>query len=112
MLTPWDKREPMQYPTRFLWVWSLVPIIKKLGFQIAASTEIVRTAEDYTKATATEQFIADWPEAVLVATDAGLTDLEEESRAQITPLRGVPWLAFRHLCGSKRRGNIQYVVDV
>ena len=46
MLTPWHKHEPTQYPRIFLRVWSLAPIMKKLGFQIAASTEIVRAAED------------------------------------------------------------------
>ena len=121
MLTPQHKREPTQYPTRSLRVWSLAPIMKKLGFQIAASIEIVRTEEDYKRATASEQFIADCPEVILVATDVGPTDLcmsndqivqEEESRPQITPLRGVPWLAFRHLRGSERRVNIQYLVDV
>ncbi|KAL2046165.1 hypothetical protein N7G274_001612 [Stereocaulon virgatum] len=95
--------------------------MKKLGFQIAASTEIVRTEEEYTRATASEQFITDYPEVILVATDVGPTDLcmpndpivlEEESRPQITFLRGVPWLAFRHLRGSERRINIQHLVDV
>lgn len=121
MVTPWHKREPLQYPTRSLRVWSLAPIMKRLGFQIAVSIRIVRTTEEYAHVTNPSQFIADAPEVILVATNVGPTDLcdsdndfllEEESRPQVLPLRGVPWLAFRHLRGSERRVNAQHLVDV
>ena len=121
MFTPRHKRDSVHYPTRSLRVWSLAPIMNRLGFQISVSARIVRTTEDYAQATNPHKFIAEWPEVILIATNVGITDLcvsdndfflEEESRPQVVPLRGVPFLAFRHLRGSNRTVNAEFLADV
>jgi hypothetical protein len=122
MLTPLHKRDLLQYPTRSLRVWSLASIMGQLGFEIAASSGIVTTREDYSLATDVNQYIAGFPEVVLVTASIGETDHWGSSevsasddfdlRPQITAVRGIPWLAFRHLRGSNRRVNSQYLVDV
>lgn len=60
------KREPMHYPTKSLRVWSLAPIMKRLGFQISAATDVVRSEEQYAYASDPNQYIAEWPELFLV----------------------------------------------
>lgn len=122
MLTPRHKRDLIHYPTRSLRVWALAPIMRELGFEIAASSGVVTTKEDYSRATNINQYVAGFPEVVLVTADIGETDHWSSSevpaaddfdlRPQITAVRNIPWLAFRHLRGSNRRVNSQYLADV
>jgi hypothetical protein len=122
MLTPLHKRDFLQYPTRSLRVWALASIMGQLGFEIAASAEVVTTKEDYSRATNVNQYVAGFPEVVLVTANIGETDYfassevpassEFDLRPQIIAVRAIPWLAFRHLRGSNRRVNSQYLVDV
>ena len=120
MLTPWHKREPLQYPTRSLRTWSLAPIMHRLGFQLSTSTEVIRTSAQYTKMMDPKQFLPEWPEVVLVTTNAGPTDLcesyiiisDDEPKPEIVVMRAIPWLAFRHLRRSKHSVDIQYLTDI
>ena len=121
MITPASRREFGVYPTRSLQVWSVASIVRKLGFKIAASPQLVSSVEDYTRF-CTPNRLETYPDTILVVGMVGKTDplllrhiptpKTAILKPQLTPVRGVPWLAFRHLRSSRRKVNTQYLVEV
>jgi hypothetical protein len=122
MLTPLHRREFKQYPTRSLRVWTTAAIMGQLGFDIYAAPAVVRNLASYKSATHQSYRFGEPPDVFLVVTTGGETDpmmLNEVPvlgdtalRPQVTMMRGIPWLAFRHLRGTSSKINIQYLVDV
>ncbi|MCJ1238797.1 hypothetical protein MMC14_006788 [Varicellaria rhodocarpa] len=122
MLTPVHKRDHAQYPTRSLLVWAMAVTMKHVGFEVSASLTFISSATSYEQILGADRYIDQYPEAILVTTSAGLTDFESSVevpqveddglRPQITPMRGIPWLAFRHLRGSISDVNTQLLVDI
>lgn len=92
MLTPCHKREPMHYPTKSLRV---CPRSQPVYCGVARAFSCDRKVG---------------PTDFCASEDNVL--LEEELRPQVVPLKGVPWLAFRHLRGTESKINVQFLVDV
>jgi hypothetical protein len=122
MLTPWHRREIKQYPTRSLRVWTAAAIMGQLGFNIYAAPAVVRNVDDYDRMMHPSYRFGEPPDVFLVVTTGGDTDpmlLNEVPvlgdtalRPQVIMVRGIPWLAFRHLRGTSSERNTQYLVDV
>lgn len=119
MLTPVHKRTTPVYPTRSLQVWSLAVLMKRLGFAIEAASEPINTAADYAEACLDS--VSQRPDVILNTGIFGETDTLAGAYApqrplllkpQITPVRGIPWLAFRHLRNACDMVNTEYLVDV
>jgi len=121
MLTPSHKRQLDVYPTRSLEVWSVSCVMESLGFQLSAFPQVVTTSDDYT-AYCTPSRSGDRPDVTLVVGMVGTTDhmllrdfhFSDVSalKPQLTPVRGIPWLAFRNFRERAGKVNTQYLVDV
>jgi hypothetical protein len=122
ILTPSHKRDFRQYPTRSLRVWTTASIMGKLGFDVYAAPAIVRTADEYNRVINISHHFGQSPDVFLVVTTGQDTDpmmpvevpLSHNStlRPQVTVMRGIPWLAFRHLRGAAGKVNTQYLTDI
>lgn len=122
ILTPLHKRDISQYPTRSLQAWLVTRVMEELGFAVHSSIEVLSSKQSYQQAMDADQILPEVAEVLLVTANVGPTDIwrvndritlaDTDLRPQMTPLRGVPWLAFRNLRRSGRRVNTQYLVDV
>jgi hypothetical protein len=122
ILTPLNKRELRQYPTRSLRVWNTASIMAKLGFDVYAAPAVVRTDDEYNRVMNTSIPFGQSPDVFLVVTTGAETDpmmLNETPlsngsslRPQVTVVRCIPWLAFRHLRGDSGSVDTQFLTDV
>ena len=97
--------------------------MEKLGFDILAASSVISNASEY------NHLMNDAPHKFRESSSvflvvAGIEDTDpwmlnespsirnSELRPQLTPIRGIPWLAFRHLRGRDRDVNTQFLADV
>ncbi|KAF2690659.1 hypothetical protein K458DRAFT_412015 [Lentithecium fluviatile CBS 122367] len=109
-LTPSPQRKFSRYATRSVRAWSMASILFKLGFDVTPAPYIASSREEYDLAR-----LAEGPEVCLVACAGTDTDYlacsvyigdDDQVRPYITPLSGVPVLAFRHQSGKPFDMNI------
>ncbi|CAF9909591.1 MAG: hypothetical protein HETSPECPRED_009469 [Heterodermia speciosa] len=109
ILTPWHKRETKKYPTCSLKAWTMALVMESLGFQVQADSTVVRHVKDYSAISHAAPGFDETPYVFLVVDDYGDTDpmpivhvprAPDSPRALITMVRGIPWIAFKHLRGS------------
>ncbi|OCK74092.1 hypothetical protein K432DRAFT_410152 [Lepidopterella palustris CBS 459.81] len=122
ILTPTYRRDPKQYPTRSLRVWTVAVVMAKMGFDVYAAPAVVRNVDDYDCLMDASRRFGGSPDVFLVVTNGGETDPmqlnevpimgDDSLRPQVTVVRGIPWLAFRHLRGKASAMNTEYLVDV
>ena len=121
ILTPWHKRKSKQYPTRSLKVWTMASIMETLGFEVQAELVVVHSIHDYQKNMQPSYQFGQTAPVFLVTTNGEETDpmpvkyipsAEDSPRPQITMVRGIPWIAFRHLRGIAGPITTQYLADV
>jgi hypothetical protein len=94
----------------------------QLGFDVHAAPAVVRNIHDYGRIMHTSDRFGEPPDVFLVVTMGEETDPmypnevpamgDTDLRPQLTMVRGIPWLAFRHLRGTSSEVNVQYLVDV
>jgi hypothetical protein len=119
VLTSMHRRLCECYPTRSLKAWALALVLSELGFQVAASLVAVSTEADY------ELQISNSDEShskvILVTAPIGQTDTMTPwsninggvcYKHQLTPIRNIPWIAFKHLAGKTEGVSIQTLSDV
>ncbi|KAF2835280.1 hypothetical protein M501DRAFT_461779 [Patellaria atrata CBS 101060] len=122
ILTPVHRREPRQYPTRSLKVWTLAFLMGNFGFGVHASAIVVRTTEEYDEMKASPHYFGIHPNVFLVTGKGETTDemspadtiphFNGSLKPQVMPIRGIPWSAFRHLRGASGKVDVHYLVDV
>ena len=109
ILTPWHKRETKQYPTCSLKAWTMALVMESLGFQVQVDSTVVRRVEDHSAMSQAAPGFDEGPYVFLVVDDYGDTDpmpivhvprAQDSPRPLITMVRGIPWIAFKHLRGS------------
>ena len=109
ILTPWHKREVKKYPTRSLKAWTMALVMESLGFQVQADSTVIRDLKNRSANSHAATRFEEAPYVFLVASDHGNTDpmpfmhlprAQDSPRPLITMMRGIPWIAFRHLRGS------------
>ena len=121
-LMPLHSRPMNKYPTRSLMVWTMAFILSELGFSIQASTVAVRKTSSYEDKMNSSLRFPFHPTVFLVLANAGETDpmmvqqvlttSDDLPRAQPTLIRGIPWLAFRHLRAPLSGIGTQFLAEV
>src|SRR5205814_10618692 len=94
----------------------------QLGFDVHATPAAVRNAHEYGPIIYTSGRFGEPPDVFHVVATGEETDPmypnevpamgDTDLRPQLTMVRGIPWLAFRHLRGTSSEINVQYLVDV
>ena len=123
ILTPLHKRETKQYPTRSLRVWSVTSFMEILGFEVQAHPFVVQSIREYESNLHYSGRFGEAPRVFLVVSNVQETDFMEESyvprtlasdilKPQITMLRGIPWIAFRHLRGTHTVVGTEHLADI
>ena len=123
ILTPLHKREPKQYPTRSLKVWSVTSIMEVLGFEVHAHPFVVQNTDEYKSNLQYPSRFGEAPRVFLVVGNDEETDLMHEShqprtfasnslKPQTTMMRGIPWIAFRHLRGTRTVVGTEHLADI
>ncbi len=121
ILTPWHKRNFKQYPTRSLKVWTTASIMETLGFEVQAELVVVQSVSDYQRNMQPPYRFGETARVFLVTINGEETDpmpvkhvpcAEDTRRPQITMMRGIPWIAFRHLRGTSGQVDTQYLADI
>ncbi|KAL8911213.1 MAG: hypothetical protein Q9172_007709 [Xanthocarpia lactea] len=121
ILTPPHKRKHQNYPTRSLKVWTAACVMEILGFEIEADSVVVQTIHDYKSNALVLGRFVEKPSVFLVVTNSQETDptpalrvprASGSSKPQITMIRGIPWIVFRHLRGSRSEIDTEYLADV
>lgn len=121
MLTPWHNRKVKQYPTRSLKVWTTASIMEILGFEVQADFIVSHRVHGYQGNMQASHRFGETASVFLVTIDGEETDpmpvshvpcAEDSPRPQITMMRGIPWIAFRHLRGTSDQIDTQYLADV
>lgn len=121
ILTPLHKRNLKQYPTRSLTVWTTASVMQTLGFEVQAASVMVHSVQDYDDKMRASSRSGETPDVFLVVmndveTDPGrvnhVFNADDSPRPQITMIRGIPWIAFRHLRGYSEEIDTQYLADV
>ena len=121
ILTPWHNWKVKQYPTRSLKVWTAASIMETLGFEVQAGHVVVNSTHDYQSNMQAPYRFNETPRVFLVLISGEETDpmpvkhvprAEDSPRPQITMIRGIPWIAFRHLRGTSSEVDTQYLADV
>jgi len=121
LLRPPANRSTVHYPTRSLRVWTTAGILQFIGFDVFALSEVASSESRYTL------FLGAPPEptspatVVLVTWPHGKTDSMQAYnvkpagysglRPRIMHMWEIPWSAFRHMSGSDRLVNTQYLAD-
>ena len=120
ILTPLHKREVKQYPTRSLKAWTMASIMATLGFEVQAHPFVVKSIHEYESNLGYTGRFGETPRVFLVVT-GGETDLmpvmhtsraSDLLRPQITMMRAIPWIAFRHLRGTHAEVRTEYLADI
>ncbi|KAI4250505.1 MAG: hypothetical protein L6R40_000104 [Gallowayella cf. fulva] len=121
ILTPAHKRDPMNYPTRSLRVWTVASLMEVLGFEIQADAVVVQSIREYESGLQISRRFADNPRVFLVVFNSEETDptpmmhiprASDSPKPQITMIRGIPWIMFRELRGSRDEIDTQYLADI
>ena len=121
-LLPLHSRPMDKYPTRSLNVWTIAFILGELGFIVHASASVVYDPESYSELLSRISVFPSQPSVFLVLAKSGETDpmaVQKEiitgddlPRPQPTLLRGVPWLAFRHLREPVNGYGAEYLAEI
>ena len=120
ILTPGYKRKTKQYPTCSLKAWTMALIMESLGFQVQADNTVLKRLKDHNAISHAIPRFDEAPYVFLVVDDYGDTDptpmmhvprAQDSPRPMITMMRGIPWIAFRHLRGSSEF-NTQLLADI
>ena len=121
ILTPLHKREIKQYPTRSLKVWTVATIMEILGFEVQAHPSVVQRIREYESNLQFSGRFGDAPRVFLVVMNGEETDpmpvmhvprASASLKPQITIIRGIPWIAFRHIRGTHAEVGTEYLADV
>lgn len=121
ILTPWHNRKVKQYPTRSLKVWTTASIMETLGFEVQVDFVVSHSVYGYQGNMQTQHRFGETASVFLVTMNGEETDpmpvkhvpcAEDSPRPQITMMRGIPWIAFRHLRGNSDQVDTQYLADV
>jgi len=122
LLAPAHKRPTVHYLTRSLRVWTVASILELLGFELSTRGQVALSAYDYRLLRNAALRPQEFASVFLVTSQIGQTDLMEVFgvksvgysglRPQLMPVRAIPWSAFRHLSGSDRQVNTQYLADI
>ncbi|KAL8801633.1 MAG: hypothetical protein Q9182_004318 [Xanthomendoza sp. 2 TL-2023] len=121
ILTPAHARESKNYPTRSLKVWTVATVMEILGFEIHADEVVAQSIHDYEKSLLISHRFEAKPRVFLVAMDGEKTDPTQllhvprawpSPKPQITMIRGIPWILFRHLRGRRDGVDTEYLVDI
>ncbi|KAL8722210.1 MAG: hypothetical protein Q9225_001255 [Loekoesia sp. 1 TL-2023] len=121
ILTPPHSRVTKNYPTRSLKVWTMASIMEIIGFEIEADSVVVQNTSDYKSSLLVSNRFREMPRVFLVVVNGEETDptpllhiprASDSSRPQITIIRGIPWIMFRHLRAIRTDVNTQFLADV
>ena len=120
ILTPWHKRGTKNYPTRSLKAWTIALVLESLGFEVQLENTVFRGNESHDICLPNSHRGKEAACVFLVVDDHVDTDptpimhvprAQDSPRPQITMIRGIPWMAFRHLRGSAEI-DTQFLTDV
>lgn len=120
ILTPRHKRESKRYPTRSLKAWTIALVMGYLGFDIQAQRAVVRGKGRLDVDPHDSPRYGETPYVFLTVDNNTHCDpmplmhvphSRDSLRPQITLIRGIPWIAFRHLRGSTEV-DTQVLADV
>lgn len=121
ILTPAHTRDSKNYPTRSLKVWTVASVMEILGFEIQADEAVAQSIREYESAHLVSHRFGAKPRVFLVVLHGEDTDptplmhiprASDAPKPQITMIRGIPWIMFRHLRGSPDGVDTQYLVDI
>lgn len=121
VLTPLHKREVKQYPTRSLKVWTMASMMAILGFEVQGHPFVVKSIREYESNLQFSGRFGESPRVFLVVMSAEATDpmpvmhvprASDSLKPQITMMRGIPWIAFRHLRGTHAEVRTEYLADI
>lgn len=120
ILTPWHKRVSQQYPTRSLKAWTIALIMESLGFEVQVGKSVASEGNGHGTSLQTSHRCKEAPYVFLTVDNHRDTDpmpirhtprALDSPRPEITMIRGIPWIAFRHLRGSSEI-DPQFLADV
>ena len=121
ILTPLHKREVKKYPTRSLKVWTVASVMANLGFEVQAHPFVVKSMREYESNLQYSGRFGEAPRVFLVVMSGEVTDpmpvmhipcASDSPKPQITIMRGIPWIAFRHLRGTHAEVRTEYLADI
>ena len=122
ILMPLHQRTFEKYPTRSLKVWTVALIMEILGFEVQVDPTVTR--DHHNEQEESLPGVPRFGEAapVFLVLVSGLeTDpmpllhvphSSDIPKPQITMIRAIPWVAFRHLRGTSANISTQYLSDV
>ena len=120
ILTPRHKRQTKQYPTRLLKAWTIALIMENLGFEVHAESVVRSRYGSHGTQMHDSPRSKESPHVFLAIGNDADTDpmplvhvpsADDSPRPLITMIRGIPWIAFRHLRGSSII-DTQFLADV
>jgi len=120
ILTPWHQRVTQQYPTRSLKAWTIALIMESLGFEVRVGKTVASKGNGRGTDLHTAHRCKEAPYVFLAVDNHEDTDpmpimhiprARDSPRPEITMIRGIPWIAFRHLRGSSEI-DTQFLADV
>ena len=118
ILTPLHQKTVERYPTRSLKVWTVALIMETLGFDVRADASILRDLNEHEASLRRTHRFGDAPNVNLVFVNGVETDPAPLShvprssdcpKPQITMIRAIPWVAFRHLRGTSTSISTQHL---
>ena len=121
ILTPAHKRATKQYPTRSLQAWMIASVMEIIGFEVHADSEVAESIQEYERSLRVTCRFGDFPHVYLVVVNGEETDLmpvvhiprsSNSPKPQITMIRGIPWMMFKHLRRSSTESNTQHLADI
>ena len=121
ILTPRHQRTTENYPTRSLKVWKVAFIMEIVGFEVQADPVVIQNIHGHESSLQTTRRFQQAPRIFLVVNSVEQTDPEplvhvprcsDSPKPQITMIRGIPWIAFRHLRGLSAGIDTSSLADV
>ena len=122
LLAPPEHRSVSHYPTRSLRTWTVASVLQFIGFDVSVLSHVVSSSTTYERFMNAAQGPREPASVFLVTWPHGKTDPMQAYnikpsgysglRPRIMLIREIPWSAFRHLSGSDRPVNTQYLADV
>ena len=121
ILTPAHKRDSKNYPTHSLKVWTVASVMEILGFENQADEAVAYSIREYENALLVSHRFGAKPRVFLVVLHGEDTDpiplmhiprALDAPKPQITMIRRIPWIMFRHLRGAPDSVDTQYLADI
>ncbi|KAL8836808.1 MAG: hypothetical protein Q9170_002769 [Blastenia crenularia] len=121
ILRPPHSRITKNYPTRSLKVWTMASIMEIIGFEIEADLVVAQNTRDYESSLLASSRFGEMPRVFLVVANCEETDPEplmhiprasDSPRPQVTMIRGIPWIMFKHLRGTHTEVDTQCLADI